>query len=223
MGGGDAEPLEAGQHTGFVIQNKVRMVTMTKQKKWLLIGLVILLAIVVVLLLGLGHLHKQLEEEEEERAWEPGERPAYVLQTMYPTDIIWFGTSYPVEYEVSVRYEQELTEETLKIKDGFEHAYIVLSDRNGTLDISEEQIRMIKELVVRDGRYSFVYFGTDLMPIFEKLGFRGKELDLSEYISYSEINSETGLRVILNGVPDDIDAQNVSTYVFYNLADEWTD
>ncbi len=196
---------------------------MTKHKKWLIIGLVVLLVIVVVLVLCLGRIHKQLKAEDEERAWEPGERPAYVLQTMYPTDIIWFGTSYPVEYEVSIRYEQELTEETLKVREGFEHAYIVLSDRNGNLDVTEEQIRMLKELVIKDKRYSFVYFGAEAMPIFEELGFRGRDLDLSEFVSYSEINDGDELVAIIDGVPDDVTGKNVSTYVFYNLADTWTD
>ncbi len=186
---------------------------------FVLVGSLAICALVGVVMHG---MKKQREAEEEERAWWPGEQEAYTLTEEYPTDIIWFGTTYPFGYEVNIRYEYELTEETLRVREGFEHAYIVLSDRNGALNVTEEQLRMIKNLVATDKRYNFVYIGTEANPIFEEIGFKGMKLDLTGVVSYSEMNVEGKVEALADGVPNDVDYENLWMYILANLADEWT-
>ena len=121
----------------------------------------------------------------EEGDFFPKEYEAYMVREKYPTDIIWYGEFEPFEegYEVSPRFPEDVTKETLKKRNGYQYAYIVANDIDGTMDLTEENYELIYETVSRDENYHFIYIGNRQIALLEKIGYApmgaGNETDLS--------------------------------------------
>ena len=108
-------------------------------------GIIIFFSIVILAIFALAgyriikteFLGEDLYEEEN---FLPREREAYVLREKYPTDIIWYGEFIPFEegYEVTARFPEEVSEEELKKRDGFQYVYIVVNDFDGDLELTKE-------------------------------------------------------------------------------------
>ncbi len=112
--------------------------------------------------------HIKDEPEQTEKVYYPSEHGVYILREEEPTDIVWYGKGYKFpnrypdvyNFNVPVRYENEVSDDILKIKKGFERQIIVLSDYDSTLEFThEELIRCLSQAI--NSRYCyFLYLGT---------------------------------------------------------------
>ena len=99
----------------------------------------------------------------------------------------------------------------------------MLSDRDGDLDISEEELRKLLTLVDEDERYYFTYMGTAKNELLEELlADKTDELQLQESCSIFHMGNGE-IRVWLGVVPKAIDDEWVVPYALDGLADQFKD
>ncbi len=193
------------------------------KKRLIVIKTVVALVVcglLILLISGYMLFWKPLQEEQDERSWLPGEKEAYILNELYPTDIIWYGKQYAFDFEVPVRYETEISMPVLKKRSGYTYVYIVLSDRDGQLDISRENLELIEELVRSDIRYNFIYIGDKENDILKELAPDGVNFELTNVSSYSELHNGKDIDIWLNDVPRDLDDDDIWQYVCFSLAEQ---
>lgn len=118
-----------------------------------------------------------------EEGWGLGEYDAYLVRDKYPTDILWIGPWEEYEWELSVRFAETVDRETLTIRDGFQHMYIVINDLDGSVTLTEDDYRLINSYVNSDSRYHFLYLGKEKLPQICEYGFGDK--DMITEIDYS--------------------------------------
>ncbi|MBE5926948.1 MAG: hypothetical protein E7270_08320 [Lachnospiraceae bacterium] len=82
-----------------------------------------------------------------------------VLNESYPTDIILCGENIPFREALVVRKVDKITEEALKTDKA--HQIIILSDLDGTLKITDEELKLIKNKLDKF-ECNFYYVGTNL-------------------------------------------------------------
>lgn len=137
-----------------------------------LIAICCVLIVMMIVFFGVKayrEMHKEsyAEQNEEVEGGFPGERGVRILREKDPTDIIWYGkryaypNRYPFEFNVPVRYENEWSDGTLKIRKGFNRAIIVISDRKGDYSISTEALEACILRAIQSDRYYFLYLGAD--------------------------------------------------------------
>ena len=137
-------------------------------KKKLILAAVSLI-VVVGIIMAVKAVWKNAHEENNvyeskwrDEGWEAGEYPAYLLRVKYPTDIIWYGNwddRYP--WEIPVRFESEVTNQVLTMRDGFQYVYIVVNDLDGNCDLTDDDYQKIANFVNNSNRYHFIYVGCD--------------------------------------------------------------
>ena len=185
-------------------------------RKWIVIVLcVVLVGIIVYSGIEIyTRNHRTKDTTPEDEASYPGEKGVLLLRDKDPTDIIWKGKKYaypdryPYNFSVPVRYENELLEKTLDIRKGYNRGLIILSDRDGKLDISREELERCIHKATDNRRYFFLYLGNNRLG--EIVSVLQEQLDLSETeIDYTEAGaigvlllSDGTVRIVMNAVID---------------------
>ncbi len=143
---------------------------------------VILAIVLTALLLFTGTIAILCYKIEESGKREPveidtsltqAEQEAYELDKLYPTQIITYGEDIKFHEGVKERKIYELTEEELD-KDRREYNAIVINDMNETVELTTEDLELIKRFVLED-YYDFIYIGTRYYDMFI-------ELEMERYI-----------------------------------------
>gem|GEM_PF-6527197 len=73
-------------------------------------------------------------------------------------DILVIGEDPCFEFDMPYRRESEITEETLRVRDGFNSLVILLIDRNGNVKLSKEEIALIDSFIYEQ-KGSLIYIG----------------------------------------------------------------
>ena len=130
-------------------------------KKKFVIGLG--LVIVIVLVCVINFWPKEKENDGYNIA-------AEALNIEFDADIIVYGENPEFRDTVKYRTINEITEEELNYEE--EHGYraIVLFDYKGTINITDEEMLLIKTYVEEKG-YDMFYIGKNYLDDFERLGF----------------------------------------------------
>ncbi len=130
-------------------------------KKKVVIGLGI--AIVLVLVGVINFWPKENEDDGYNIA-------AEALHVEFEADIIVYGENPEFRDTVKYRTINEITEEALNYEE--EHGYraIVLFDYKGTMNITDEELLLIKTYVEEKG-YDMFYIGQNYLDDFKRLGF----------------------------------------------------
>ena len=132
-----------------------------RMKKKFVIGLGI--AIVIVLACVINFWPKENEDDGYNIA-------AEALNVEFDADIIVYGEDTEFRDTVKYRTINEITEEELNYEE--EHGYraIVLFDYKGTMNITDEELLLIKTYVEEKGDDMF-YIGQNYLDDFKRLGF----------------------------------------------------
>ena len=130
-------------------------------KKKVVIGLGVV--IVLVLACAINFWSKEKENDVYNIAEE-------ALNIEFDADIIVYGENPEFRDTVKYRTINEITEEELNYEE--EHGYraIVLFDYKGTINITDEEMLLIKTYVEEKG-YDMFYIGKNYLDDFERLGF----------------------------------------------------
>lgn len=91
-----------------------------------------------------------------------------ILNNSYPTDIIIYGEKIPFRETLIVRTVDRISEDILKTDK--ERQIIILSDLDGTLQIDDEELMIIKNKV-NNLQCDFYYLGTNLIDKLINLEF----------------------------------------------------
>ncbi|MGN0164785.1 MAG: hypothetical protein ACI39R_01245 [Lachnospiraceae bacterium] len=151
---------------------------------------ILLCVIVVGVLVLVGvKIYKESEIPEDpngkyrEEGWASGEYEAYLVREKIPTDIIWYGEWPGCDFEVPVRFETEVTDEILKIRDGYQKVYVVVNDLDGNVGLTDEDYKLITNFINSDSRYNFTYLGKNRLDYLSELEGYG-----SEHINADELS-----------------------------------
>lgn len=132
-----------------------------KKKVLITIGIVFIILIVAIAVILLLH------EDDEADGYD---QAAEGLRVDFNADIMVYGEDAGLRDTVTYRTIDEVSEETLK--SGDEHTYkaIILYDYKGTMEISDEELLLIKEYV-EEKAYDMFYIGKNYLDDFKRLGF----------------------------------------------------
>lgn len=141
----------------------------------------VIVAIVCVLMIGtlavIGiwiYQNRQENAEPNSRyraaGWEQFEYDAYFVREKMPTDIIWIGAWEGFDFEIPVRFEAGVSDEELKIRNGYTKAYVVINDLDGSLNITDEEYELLFQYLLNDSRYNLMYLGTNRLAYVVELG-----------------------------------------------------
>ena len=130
-------------------------------KKKVVIGLGVVIVLVLACAINFG------SKEKENDGYNIA---AEMLNVEFNADIIVYGENPEFRDTVNYRTINEITEEELKYEE--EHGYraIVLYDYKGTMNITDEELLLIKTYVEEKG-YDMFYIGKNYLDDFERLGF----------------------------------------------------
>ncbi len=142
-----------------------------------IIGCLCFFAGLIVIIISI-YKNKETEDDSSSKyrdeGWGIGEYEAYALREKYPTDILWIGPWEGYEWEISIRFAESVNRETLTMRDGFQHMYIVVNDLDGSVTLTEEEYRLINSYVKADFRYHFLYLGRERLAEICDYGFGDK-------------------------------------------------
>lgn len=133
------------------------------KKRKMIIAAVIILALLCMFFVVRGIIKDRNELSKAEYY-------AKELTEKYNPNIMVVGEDIDVEKYLNCRHLEKVTEETLL--DGKEFGYncIILSDLNGKLKISDDELLLIKKYCEEKG-YDMIYVGTSYLDTFVRLGF----------------------------------------------------
>lgn len=97
----------------------------------------------------------------------------FMAQIDAANSIIWYHGSLNPGKEISLNYKKitEFTDETIGDKeDAYEYHAIVIFDFDGKMDISDEELIIIKKYC-EEKYYDLIYYGTAHLEQFKKCGF----------------------------------------------------
>ncbi len=146
----------------------------TKNRKKYIIGgcTVCLLAIIGVLVYGYFQGWFYMASEQQKR---------FMTEINAANSIVWYYGNLDPGKEVTINYKKvtEFTEETIG-DSGNQYAYhvIVIFDFDGKMDISNEELLLIKDYC-EEKHYDMLYYGTKHLEQFRQCGFFS-EFDSSE-------------------------------------------
>lgn len=146
------------------------------------------------------------------------EYEAYVISTLYPTDVIWIGEVLEFEYPIPIREETRLDEDVLKIREGFRHLLVVINDYNGEINVSDDEYKLVLEKLTHDTRYNLCYIGQKQLNHLLELGYP-KDTKFEEYDTgalYYHTGAELTLRL---GTFDQFEYSEYGDGLLYSFSD----
>ncbi len=154
--------------------------------KKIICALIIVIVVAICTLIGVNiyknsdlYDSNDTESRYREEGWLQGEFTAYFLREKLPTDIIWYGEyHYYEDFELPVRFETEINDEVLQMRDGYEKVIIFINDLDENLNLSEDDYKLILRYMENNSRYNFMYVGhKDIKTIYELFGFDSSNLN----------------------------------------------
>ena len=143
-----------------------------KKKIWIIILVITILAV------GIGWLVYALDWNNR---FDEELLPSMEKFNSY-NGVVWYYGDYDLNIELAPNYQKvtEFTEETIGDEDN-QYAYhaIVIFDFDGKMNISDEELRLIKDYC-ENRYYDMLYYGTAHMEQFRKCGYFQTEMDDSE-------------------------------------------
>ena len=145
------------------------------------------------------------EEETDTPVYGEKDYFTHFLNEELPTDIVWIGRKceyeqdYGEEYAIPVREENEITEETLMIRDGFVRMLVVIDDLDDAVELSDEELALMQKYIALDNRYNFVYVGKKLEQVCDAFSLdyettiRSEDLSISFFRTPDRIISGVGV------------------------------
>lgn len=170
------------------------------------------------------HVYRNREGEapkelDRMHGWLPGEYDAYYAREKVPTDIVWYGEFGGCEFEIPLREETKVTNETLAVREGYSKALIVVNDLGGDAGLSEEDYTLITRYVLNDERYNLIYFGKENEALVSDLmGYKSDNLPrdnrVMEFYRFGNdlCRMQGGYRA------EDIEILDVCTYALFGYA-----
>lgn len=134
-------------------------------KKKIIISLVIVVAAMVAYgifgVLGIVPLPKFITEilSHSNENLTDMERIPIIIQEEHPTELILLGEDISFEVNVPVRKITDITEDSLKRSEGYDHTFFIINDLNGTVQLTEEDIAFLAEQISHPN-FCLSYFGT---------------------------------------------------------------
>lgn len=142
------------------------------------------------------------------------------ITKIIPTRIFVYGMDIQLDEEIYATHVDKITEDTLY--SGWKHNFVVLNDSNGAMDISEDELLLLKELA-ETKHYNIIYIGTELIKQFEELEFVSEDVTLSKNFVYFGSNiiteNETGEVQDLNEICYDEVGVDSLTYCIEEYSD----
>ncbi|MBO5098327.1 MAG: hypothetical protein J6B96_08455 [Agathobacter sp.] len=134
-------------------------------KKNILVTLIIILMILVGLfaLANFMGLFERVSEQQK----------AFMNELNETNSIVWYYGDFDPGEEVTINYQKltEFTEETIgDSEEKYAYHAIVIFDFDGEMDISDEELLLIKDYC-ENKYYDMLYYGTAHMEQFRKCGF----------------------------------------------------
>ncbi|MFT3952480.1 MAG: hypothetical protein QM689_11160 [Oscillospiraceae bacterium] len=97
-----------------------------------------------------------------------------VVNENYPSDIIAYGEDIGFRASLRFRTITEITEASLTSDQKYKYALFVINDRNGQLNISDQEFELIKRLT-EEKNLNFYYIGTQYLQKLKEFGFYSTE------------------------------------------------
>ena len=94
------------------------------------------------------------------------ERIPIIIQEEHPTELILLGDDIPFEVSVPVRKITDITEDSLKRSEGYDHSFFIINDLNGTVQLTEEDIALLAEQISHPD-FCLSYFGTKYSSVWD--------------------------------------------------------
>lgn len=92
------------------------------------------------------------------------------LQLDFNADIMWYGENPNFRKTVVCREITSITDESLSSDDTHGYKAVVLFDNQGTMEVSDDELLLLKQYVEKKG-YDMIYIGEKYLDDFERLGF----------------------------------------------------
>lgn len=144
---------------------------MNKKKKKILIVLLFIIgfAVLAVAVLALGSLlGTPISSDDGGTAIYDNE--IKVLNDNYPSDIIVFGEDVGFNSKLKFRTITEITEENLTSDSQYKYSFFVINDREGKLNISDEEFELCKKMC-DENNLNFFYIGEHYLARLKNFGF----------------------------------------------------
>ena len=125
-------------------------------KKTLGISLGIILALALMLLLIVFFTHRDNDE-----GLASVDKELKIVTQSYPTQFVVYGEVMDFDPLVSVKYIKEINQETLTKGEEYVYGLIIVNDLNGEVDLSDDEWRVISDLVQSNKYYNLFYLGNE--------------------------------------------------------------
>ncbi len=166
------------------------------------ICIVLLLLLVVA---GVGFVLRQTmwkteEEDDIVDGMSQKEYNRYLLTEIFPTEIIVVGPQMTFDASISVRVEDRLTEESIRISKGYRHCIIIVNDHEGTAPLADDEYKLIWDYLNRDSRYFFMYIGTRQLEHLVELGYHFDGEFTEQDVSLAYIQEKGSLAAVVGAL-----------------------
>ena len=95
------------------------------------------------------------------------ERIAKMIQDTHPTDLMIYGDDVPFREDVPVRKISEITEDSLKRKDGCNDSFLVINDLSDAVQLSDAENELLKQKV-RTDHFCLFYLGGKYADVWDQ-------------------------------------------------------
>ena len=95
------------------------------------------------------------------------ERIAKMIQDTHPTDLMIYGDDVPFREDVPVRKISEITEDSLKRKEGCNDSFLVINDLSDAVQLSDAENELLKQKV-RTDHFCLFYLGGKYADVWDQ-------------------------------------------------------
>lgn len=125
----------------------------------------LLFTAIIVFLVVLISRNELLEEDSVQY-----EDEINVLNVNFPSDIIVYGEEVGFDSKLKYREITDITEENLTSDSKYKYTFLVINDREGKLDITEEDLALCKKMCEKKDM-NFFYIGEKQLENLKTAGF----------------------------------------------------
>lgn len=141
---------------------------MFKKKNGVIVAAALLLLLAIVYLagvvLGFFHVPKFLKKEKKLNSVEAAIK---AIEESFPTDVVILGDKIEFEYDFSVRYVEEINEESVGDKGDYRYQAIIINDLSNDVYLQESEIEYLDQLIHLEG-YVLLYLGEKYGSMWEE-------------------------------------------------------
>lgn len=141
---------------------------MFKKKNGVIVAAALLLLLATVYLagvvLGFFRVPKFLKKEKKLNSVEAAIK---AIEESFPTDVVILGEKIEFEYDFSVRYVEEINEESVGDKGDYQYQAIIINDLSNDVYLQESEIEYLDQLIHLEG-YVLLYLGEKYGSMWEE-------------------------------------------------------